>query len=184
MGRATGTGAFSSGAYRNLLLDYGYSESDIAARLEQTWEQLFGRNDETRIYFPADNEMGYMLDTGNDDVRTEGMSYGMMMAVQLDKREIFDRIWKWSYRYMWMSEGDNAGYFAWSCNPDGTKRATGPAPDGEEYFALALFFASHRWGMDLRRSITARRPESCCANAFIRGRTAAADIRCGTLATS
>jgi oligosaccharide reducing-end xylanase len=146
MGRATGTGAFSSGAYRNLLLDYGYSESDIAARLEQTWEQLFGRNDETRIYFPADNEMGYMLDTGNDDVRTEGMSYGMMMAVQLDKREIFDRIWKWSYRYMWMSEGDNAGYFAWSCNPDGTKRATGPAPDGEEYFALALFFASHRWG--------------------------------------
>ena len=22
----------------------------------------------------------------------------------------------------------------------------GPAPDGEEFFAMALFFASHRWG--------------------------------------
>jgi oligosaccharide reducing-end xylanase len=29
---------------------------------------------------------------------------------------------------------------------DGTVRGKGPAPDGEEYFAMALFFASHRWG--------------------------------------
>ena len=26
------------------------------------------------------------------------------------------------------------------------KNADGPAPDGEEFFAMALFFASHRWG--------------------------------------
>lgn len=87
-----------------------------------------------------------MLDTGNNDVRTEGMSYGMMMAVQMDDKEIFDRLWKWSKTYMYMDEGENTGYFAWSCAPDGTKNALGPAPDGEEYFAMALFFASNRWG--------------------------------------
>ena len=42
--------------------------------------------------------------------------------------------------------GENAGYFAWSCHPDGSKGSDGPAPDGEEFFAMALFFASHRWG--------------------------------------
>jgi len=38
------------------------------------------------------------------------------------------------------------GYFAWSMNTDGTPRATGAAPDGEEYFVMALYFAAHRWG--------------------------------------
>ncbi|MBQ5850451.1 MAG: xylanase, partial [Lachnospiraceae bacterium] len=54
--------------------------------------------------------------------------------------------WKWAKTYMWMETGFNEGYFAWSCALDGTKNADGPAPDGEEFFAMALFFASHRWG--------------------------------------
>ena len=87
-----------------------------------------------------------MEDTGNHDARTEGMSYGMMMCVQMDKKEEFDRLWKWAKTYMYMEEGIHAGYFAWSCQTDGTKNAYGPAPDGEEFFAMALFFAAHRWG--------------------------------------
>ena len=146
MEKIASAGAYYSGKYRNLLAEYGFDEQEIADRVELCWELLFGDREETRIYYPAGDDMGYMLDTGNHDVRTEGMSYGMMMAVQLDRRDVFDRLWKWTYKHMYMSEGDNAGYFAWSCNPDGTKRAHGPAPDGEEYFALALFFASHRWG--------------------------------------
>ena len=70
----------------------------------------------------------------------------MMMCVQLDMKEEFDRIWKWSRTYMYMDQGENEGYFAWSCKPSGEKNALGPAPDGEEYYAMALFFASHRWG--------------------------------------
>jgi len=31
-------------------------------------------------------------------------------------------------------------------NTDGTPRSTGAAPDGEEYFTMALYFAAHRWG--------------------------------------
>jgi oligosaccharide reducing-end xylanase len=37
------------------------------------------------------------------------------------------------------------GYFSWSCKTDGTPREETPAPDGEEYFAMALLFAANRW---------------------------------------
>ncbi|MRH42790.1 xylanase [Aquibacillus halophilus] len=143
----TNNAAFYTKQHRNLLKEYGYSEEEIVTRVEDTWNKLFtDKNPETQIYFTVGGDEGYMLDTGNIDVRTEGMSYGMMMAVQMDNKDIFDRLWKWTYKNMYMTEGENAGYFAWSCSPDGSKNAYGPAPDGEEYFALALFFASHRWG--------------------------------------
>ena len=133
--------------YRNVFREYGYSDELINERVQDTWNKLFSeQHSETQIYYQVGNDEGYMLDTGNLDVRTEGMSYGMMMAVQMDQKDIFDRLWKWTYQNMYMSEGENAGYFAWSCHTDGSKRSHGPAPDGEEYFALALFFASHRWG--------------------------------------
>jgi len=90
--------------------------------------------------------MGYMLDTGNNDTRTEGMSYGMMMAVQMDRKDIFDRLWLFSKTYMYQSTGRFQGYFAWSVSVEGVKNSDGPAPDGEEYYAMALFFASERWG--------------------------------------
>ena len=100
--------------------------------------------EDERIYHPVEDDMGYLTDTGNNDVRTEGMSYGMMMCVQMDRKEEFDRLWKWARTYMYMEEGENKGYFAWSCRTNGEKNAFGPAPDGEEFFAMSLFFASHR----------------------------------------
>lgn len=139
------SGAFYTGKYRNVFKEIGYTETAIQEKLEDAWTQIFYGDDNTRIYYPS-NDGGYLLDTGNLDVRTEGMSYGMMIAVQLDKKEEFDRIWNWTRKHMYMQTGENAGYFAWSCNPDGSKRSYGPAPDGEEFFALALFFAAHRWG--------------------------------------
>jgi oligosaccharide reducing-end xylanase len=38
------------------------------------------------------------------------------------------------------------GYFAWHSDFSGRPLNSGPAPDGEQWFAMALFFASHRWG--------------------------------------
>ncbi|GIP44224.1 hypothetical protein J45TS6_26830 [Paenibacillus sp. J45TS6] len=139
-------GAFFTGQYRNLLQTYNYALPEIEDRIQTCWRQLFGDSPDTRIYYEAEEDMGYLLDTGNLDVRTEGMSYGMMMAVQMDRQDIFDRLWRYTMKYMFITEGPNAGYFAWSCLPDGSRNSNGPAPDGEEFFALALFFASHRWG--------------------------------------
>jgi oligosaccharide reducing-end xylanase len=139
-------GAFYTGKYRNVFKELGYSEDEIDKKVGDAFNEMFYGDADTRIYNSVGEDLGYMVDTGNNDARTEGMSYGMMMCVQMNKKEEFDRLWRWSKKYMWHESGEYAGYFAWSCNLDGTRRAQGPAPDGEEYFAMALFFASHRWG--------------------------------------
>ena len=139
-------GAYETGEYRNLFAEIGYRPEEIQNRLEEIFRTMFYGKEDERIYHPVEDDMGYLTDTGNNDVRTEGMSYGMMMCVQLNRKEEFDRIWKWTKTYMYLDSGMNKGYFAWSCRTDGTKNSYGPAPDGEEYFAMALFFASHRWG--------------------------------------
>lgn len=138
--------AFHTGKYRNLFAEAGKSQSEIEERLAGIVGTFFYGSEQERIYHPVGEDMGYLEDTGNHDARTEGMSYGMMMCVQLNMQEEFDRIWKWAKTYMYMEEGENEGYFAWSCRTDGIRNAYGPAPDGEEYFAMALFFADHRWG--------------------------------------
>ena len=132
--------------YRNMFEEIGISQEEIDRRLKEIVQTFFYGSEEERIYHPVGEDMGYLMDTGNYDARTEGMSYGMMMCVQLDMKEEFDRIWKWSKTYMFMTEGWSEGYFAWSCGTDGTRNADGAAPDGEEFYAMALFFASHRWG--------------------------------------
>jgi len=137
------SGAVNTGQYTNLFAEVGYNTAEIEARLGEIVKTIFFG--EERFYF-TEGDMAYMTDTGNNDVRTEGMSYAMMMFVQLGLKEEFDRVWRWTMKYMYMNEGANRGYFAWSCGLDGTRNSQGPAPDGEEYFAMALFFASHRWG--------------------------------------
>ena len=69
----------------------------------------------------------------------------MMMCVQMDKKEEFDRIWKWTYTYMLHRSGKYKGYFAWSLNPDGTGGARA-CSDGEEYFAMALLLRRNAGG--------------------------------------
>lgn len=131
--------------YPNLFAEAGIDQAAIDKKIEETFNTMFF-DPEERIYFEHGDDMGYMLDTGNIDARTEGMSYGMMMAVQMDRKDIFDRLWRYSDTYMHQKSGKYEGYFAWSVQPDGTHNSEGPAPDGEEYYAMALFFASSRWG--------------------------------------
>ncbi len=139
--------AFETGEYDNLFKLIGKTDEETDTRLQQIWDTFFYGSEDERIYHPFGEDMGYLEDTGNHDARTEGMSYGMMMCVQTDHKAEFDRIWKWAYTYMWHREpGWENGYFAWSCGLNGEHNAEGAAPDGEEYFAMALFFASHRWG--------------------------------------
>ena len=139
-------GAFETGTYRNVFAEAGYDKETIEKRKNEIFHTLFYGAESERIYHPVGDDMAYIEDTGNHDARTEGMSYGMMMCVQMDRKEEFDRLWKWAKTYMYLEEGENAGYFAWSVQPDGTKNSFGAAPDGEEFFAMALFFAAHRWG--------------------------------------
>ncbi|MFA5256714.1 MAG: glycosyl hydrolase family 8 [Opitutales bacterium] len=134
--------------YRNLFGEYlGADNAALDAKIQAAWDQLFyGTDDTQRVYYPDGGDMAYVVDIANKDVRSEGMSYGMMLAVQLDHKEEFDRLWKWTKVHMYHADGPREGLFAWHCRRDGTQIDAGSASDGEEWFATALFFASGRWG--------------------------------------
>ena len=138
-------GAIRSGIYPNYLAEIGIGDEEARARVEAAFETIFFDPEENFCHH-TDEDAWCMVDTGNIDARTEGMSYGMMMCVQMDRKDIFDKLWTFTDRYMRQREGKYAGYFAWSVRLDGTHNAEGPAPDGEEYFAMALLMASARWG--------------------------------------
>ncbi|HWA25775.1 MAG TPA: glycosyl hydrolase family 8 [Lacunisphaera sp.] len=141
-------GAAATGQYRNLFKEYlGKTDAEIDARLQTAARQLFaGDPNSEALYYPVAGDMAYVPDINNHDVRTEGLSYAMMIAVQLDRREEFNRIWKFAKHYMQHDGGPLGGYFAWHTAYDGRRFSAGPAPDGEEWFVMALFFAAHRWG--------------------------------------
>ena len=148
-----GEGAYKTHKYRDLFAEQGHSPEETRAKIEKAFQQLFhGDGQEERIYFEnganEDGTLAYVTDWANNDARTEGMSYGMMICVELNKKREFDALWNWAHTYMLMTDPKNPsfGYFAWSMNTDGTPRSTGAAPDGEEYFTMALYFAAHRWG--------------------------------------
>ena len=139
-------GAFETRQYRNYFLEMGYTQKQIDDKLQEVFNDVFyGKN---KVYFEVGDSMGYVSDIKNNDARTEGMSYGMMLAVQFGKKDIFDRLWRWSKKYMQMEDGPNKGYFAWSCQTDGKRNAQGAASDGELYFITSLIFASNLWGND------------------------------------
>jgi oligosaccharide reducing-end xylanase len=148
-----GSGAFATGHYRNLFREAGHSQAQIDAKIGAAFNQLFHGDLKTQaIYYTtgknADGPLAYVTDVANHDVRTEGMSYGMMISVQLNKKAEFDALWNWAKTYMYVSDAKHPsyGYFSWSCKTDGSPNEETPAPDGEEYFAMSLYFASARWG--------------------------------------
>ena len=148
-----GSGAYATGKYRNLFAETGHSSTAIQAKIDAAYQQLFHGDPQSQAVFfsagkNASGHLAYVTDWANHDVRTEGMSYGMMIAVQMNKKDDFDALWNWTKTYMYAGNPQHPsyGYFFWSCKTDGTPNEETPAPDGEEYFAMSLLFAANRWG--------------------------------------
>jgi oligosaccharide reducing-end xylanase len=147
------SGAFATARYRNLFLEGGHSQTEVSAKVKAAFQQMFhGDSTLQTVYYPAganpNGALAYICDIIHNDVRSEGMSYGMMIAVQLDKKAEFDALWNWAKTYMYRSEPRHPahGYFSWSVQTNGVPNDEMPAPDGEEYFAMSLYFAAGRWG--------------------------------------
>jgi oligosaccharide reducing-end xylanase len=108
---------------------------------------------------PQDPSMGFIWAADSNDIRSEGMSYGMMIAVQMDMKAEFDKLWKfaktymqypagtttsaWKYYFRWQGTVNTSSPTSWAVTFGAT---TVPAPDGDEYFATALYLADKRWG--------------------------------------
>jgi oligosaccharide reducing-end xylanase len=133
--------------YRNLFAEVlSKSEADLDAKLAAGYQSLFHGDSNSTVYHESGTDEAYILDVNNNDVRSEGMSYGMMISVHLDKKTEFNRLWKWARTHMYQSSGATAGYFSWQANPSGQIIGQASAPDGEEYIAMALILASRKWG--------------------------------------
>jgi oligosaccharide reducing-end xylanase len=146
-------GAYARGEYRNLFLEAGHPQREIDAKIAAAYRQLFhGDSESELLFFPsgenANGPLAYIPDVQHHDVRSEGMSYGMMITVQLDEKAEFDALWNWSMTHMYHSDAAHPsfGFFSWQMAYDGTVMDELPAPDGEEYYAMALLFAANRWG--------------------------------------
>jgi oligosaccharide reducing-end xylanase len=150
---ADGKGAHATGNYRNLFAEAGHSQKDIRQKIDSAFQQLFHGDPSTQtVYYDAgtnaDGPRAFITDIKHRDVRSEGLSYGMIIAVQVNKKAEFDAIWNWSKTYLYVAETNHPsyGFFTWQARTNGVRMSQFVAPDGEEYYVTALYFASHRWG--------------------------------------
>jgi len=163
-----GNGPVATGIFGTLL---GKSQIDVDAKVATAVNRYFGIgtgepatptvNTGYRCYYelPQDPASGFIWAADSNDVRSEGMSYGMMIAVQANLQTQFDRLWKfartnmqvpvtstttaWRSYFRWQGTVNRASATSWTVNFAAT---TGPAPDGDQYFAAALYLADRRWG--------------------------------------
>jgi len=149
----------------------GKSEAEVDEKVNLAVHRFFGmgtnepneliRDAGYRVYYelPQDPSMAFIWAADSNDVRSEGMSYGMMLAVQMNLQHEFDRLWKFAHTFMQYPSDSPLrawrNYFRWqgSVRAESAQKwsvkfgaSTTPAPDGEEYFAAALFLANRRWG--------------------------------------
>jgi oligosaccharide reducing-end xylanase len=140
--------------YPDVFAAAGYSRGAVDQKIQAAWQQLFHgdpgsdatHRDGRSIYYQVSPDMAYVEDIGNQDVRTEGMGYAMMIAVQLGHKHEFDSLWNFAKTHMQLTTGSTKYFFAWHTRTDGSVIDPGVAPDGDQWIAAALSFAAGRWG--------------------------------------
>lgn len=73
---------------------------------------------------------------------SEGVAYGMLIAVYMDDQPLFDDLWQYSQQWL-----DEKGLMHWYINAAGTDVLDiGAASDADEDMAWALLMADYQWG--------------------------------------
>jgi len=78
------------------------------------------------------------------DTVSEGIGYGMILAVYFDDRTTFDGLWRYAKAHF-----NSNGLMGWQVDANGNFVGTGgsgAATDAEEDMAIALIFATKKWG--------------------------------------
>ena len=79
-----------------------------------------GAGDYLRVFKPdSGSEIGSTV--------SEGMGYGLLLAVYNDDQAVFDRLWQYTAKYL-----NGNGLMDWEIRSDGTVLKTGAASDGDE----------------------------------------------------
>jgi len=128
-------------AFRDLL---GKTDAEINAKISAAFAQLFHGDQTQAIYFPVGTDRALIQDILHGDVRTEGIGYGMLIAVELDKRDELDRLWTYAKTTLRVADGPPAGYFNSFCDLD-TATIACLDPFGLQQMTMALIFAHDRY---------------------------------------
>ena len=74
---------------------------------------------------------------------SEGIGYGMILAVYMGDQDLFDNLWKYEQSHL-----NDHGLMDWEIGPDNqiTSGGHGAATDGDEDMAWALVMADRQWG--------------------------------------
>ncbi len=130
-------------AFRDLL---GKTDAEIASKIDAAFTQLFhGDPTSESIYFTVGDDQAFVQDVLHGDVRSEGLGLGMLIAVELNHRDEFDRLYRYSSASLEYDSGPNRGYFRSSCSSD-SGIVPCVDPYGHEQLATALLLAHGRWG--------------------------------------
>lgn len=82
-----------------------------------------------------------------DSTVSEGIGYGMLIAVYMNDQSLFDDLWLYEQKFV----DGNTGLMNWYIKPDGSgleanPSGVGPATDADEDMAFALLMADKQWG--------------------------------------
>ena len=133
--------------FRDLL---GQTDAAISAKLNNAFNTIFHGSltvsPAYAIYVPVGDDEAYIEDTFHDnEIRTEGIGLGMMICVEFNKQDEFDKLWRYAKEVIEDQSGPDAGYFPSFCDAaDGTATSC-LDPYGFEQFVTALIFANDRW---------------------------------------
>ncbi|HEX3774467.1 MAG TPA: glycosyl hydrolase family 8 [Polyangiaceae bacterium] len=116
-----------------------YKNSDVLAAYQRWKTDMItsnGAGGHLRVQRPNDPGL-----EPNSTV-SEGIGYGMILAVYMNDQPLFDELWK--YEQMWLGQN---GLMDWYISGDGmTRLGTGGATDADEDMAWALLMADRQWG--------------------------------------
>jgi oligosaccharide reducing-end xylanase len=149
----------------------GRSQAEVDQKVQTAVNRFFGigttdpavptLNGGARSFYtlPQDSSLAFVYAADSADIRSEGMSYGMFIAVQMNMQQQFDQLWRfartfmqypadsgptaWHHYFRWTGGLDTSNANNWQVTYNATES---PASDGEEYFAVALYLADRRWG--------------------------------------
>ena len=106
------------------------------AALDSTWQGMIRRN--INPYSAGAGLIHRPKSETPGDAVSEGVGYGMLVALYANDQTTFNKMWEKASEIMW-----NGDYHDWHMSPDGKipMEGHGAATDAEEDIALALIFA-------------------------------------------
>ncbi len=137
-----------AGFPHNLVYPYGIMpqnrDSIDAISAYTEWKNLFVSTDNAQGYRRVINTGQWVTDH-KDKTFSEGIGYGMLLAVNYNDQSLFDDLLQYSRIYR-----NQNGLMSWLIDADGTvdeeKGHQNSAIDGDEDIAFALILADSQWG--------------------------------------